>query len=122
MHSVRPGYTGGKSRFVTYYTLGDHKEAIQIDFDPRVLSFDRLLSAFWSHNRPGSAGCDQLGLWWHTEAQREAIELSVAERGRTDVSVGPAAEFHKAMTLSSLCLRAITPGLRALERPSPSAR
>ena len=55
MHSVTPGYTGGTSRFVTYYTLGDHKEAIQIDFDPSVLSFDRLLGAFWSHNRPGAA-------------------------------------------------------------------
>ena len=116
VRSVTPGYTGGSTRFPTYYTLGDHKEAIRVDFDPAVLPFEGLLDMFWQHNRPGAAGCEQLGLWWHTEEQRQAIEASVAGRGRTDVLVAPATEFHTAMTLSSLCLRAITPALRALER------
>ena len=31
----------------TYHDLGDHTETIQIDFDPRVVSFAQLLDLFW---------------------------------------------------------------------------
>ena len=58
---MQVGYTGGKKvdnnlndistqisqLKPTYHDLGDHTETIQIDFDPRVVSFAQLLALFW---------------------------------------------------------------------------
>jgi peptide methionine sulfoxide reductase MsrA len=114
VRAATPGYAGGTSFFPTYYTLGDHREAVRIAFDPGVVEFEALLRGFWQHNRKGDA-CGQLALWYHSEAQEAAIRASVAQRGRSDVLVAPATTFHSSFTLSSLALRAIAPGLRALE-------
>lgn len=32
--------------------MGDHSEALQIDFDPRVLSYEALLALFWEAHSP----------------------------------------------------------------------
>jgi len=49
---TRVGYTGGQMPDPTYDNIGDHTEAIQIDYDPRKISFDQLLDAFWSSHNP----------------------------------------------------------------------
>lgn len=58
MVRTRVGYTGGTTPDPTYRSLGDHTEAIQIDFDPKTVSYRQLLEVFFeSHNpcaRPGS--------------------------------------------------------------------
>ena len=33
------GYTGGEKKFPTYHSLGNHTEALQIDFDADVIAF-----------------------------------------------------------------------------------
>ena len=43
MIRTRVGYSGGKSSNPTYRSIGDHSEAIQIDFDPNVISYEELL-------------------------------------------------------------------------------
>ncbi|MCB9871055.1 MAG: peptide-methionine (S)-S-oxide reductase [Planctomycetes bacterium] len=49
---TRVGYTGGTLPNPTYRRLGDHTEAIQIDFDPRVVSYRDLLAVFFSSHNP----------------------------------------------------------------------
>jgi len=41
------GYGGGTKIYPTYHSLGDHTEAIQIDYDPMVISYGKLLDVFW---------------------------------------------------------------------------
>jgi peptide-methionine (S)-S-oxide reductase len=36
----------------TYHDLGDHSESFQIDFDPTVISYDKILELFWSAHNP----------------------------------------------------------------------
>ena len=54
MLRTRVGYCGGKKENPTYYSLGDQTEAISIDFDPKVISYEQLLAYFWTAHR-----CDQ---------------------------------------------------------------
>lgn len=46
------GYAGGTKADPTYHYLGDHMESIQIDFDPKVISYRRLLEIFWQSHNP----------------------------------------------------------------------
>lgn len=50
--SVMPGYAGGKTANPTYHNIGDHAEAIQIEYDPSVISYDELLSVFFNTHDP----------------------------------------------------------------------
>lgn len=52
MVRTRVGYTGGKKANPTYQGLGDHTEAVQVDYDPRRISYDDLLDVFWSAHDP----------------------------------------------------------------------
>jgi len=74
---TRVGYCGGTTEAPTYRNIGDHAETIQIDFDPKRISYDRLLELFWTtHNpcrRPWSRQY-MSAVFWHDDAQREAIE------------------------------------------------
>lgn len=38
----------------TYHNLGDHTETIQIDYDPAVISYQKLLEIFWDSHNPVS--------------------------------------------------------------------
>src|SRR5262249_18399740 len=49
---TRVGYTGGTSKDPTYYSLGDHTETLQIDFDPTVITYEQLLEVFWHTHNP----------------------------------------------------------------------
>ncbi len=49
---TRVGYTGGRTKSPSYESLGDHIEAVQIDFDPKKISYERLLEVFWESHRP----------------------------------------------------------------------
>lgn len=50
------GYTGGSTKNPTYkdvcsYATG-HAEVVQIDFDPRIITYEELLNTFWSIHNP----------------------------------------------------------------------
>src|SRR6185437_12315451 len=50
--STRVGYSGGDVKNATYRNHGTHAEAIEIIFDPRVLSFRDLLEFFFQIHDP----------------------------------------------------------------------
>ncbi|MFX1504244.1 MAG: peptide-methionine (S)-S-oxide reductase MsrA [Promethearchaeota archaeon] len=54
--ATRVGYTGGNFHEPTYKDVCSHKtghaEAIEITFDPSIVSYDDLLDVFWSIHDP----------------------------------------------------------------------
>ncbi|KAK9678775.1 hypothetical protein RND81_11G232500 [Saponaria officinalis] len=42
------GYSGGSKINPEYRSLADHAESVQVEYDPRVISFRQLLEVFWS--------------------------------------------------------------------------
>ncbi len=53
---VLPGYTGGTTNHPTYTEVASgatgHAEALQISFDPSVISYEVLLEIFWHTHNP----------------------------------------------------------------------
>ena len=45
------GYCGGDKEKPSYYNMGDHTEAISIDYDPSVITYSELLGHFWKGHR-----------------------------------------------------------------------
>ncbi len=52
MLRTRVGYTGGSTENPTYHNLGDHVETVEVDFDPSVISYGKLLDVFWASHDP----------------------------------------------------------------------
>ncbi|XP_015889655.3 peptide methionine sulfoxide reductase A5 [Ziziphus jujuba] len=42
------GYAGGSKTNPEYRSLGDHAESVQVEYDPRLITFRQLLDVFWS--------------------------------------------------------------------------
>lgn len=47
--SLRVGYAGGTNPNPTYESHQGYKEAVKIEFDPAIISYEKLLDIFW-HN------------------------------------------------------------------------
>lgn len=84
------GYTGGHARSPSYEQVSSgttgHREAVKVRYDPKIISYEGLLQAFWRMVNPTDAG-GQFGdrgpeystaIWYHTDAQRTAAERSKA--------------------------------------------
>jgi len=82
---TRVGYAGGKKANPTYQDMGDHTEAIQIDFDPAVISYDELLDVFWQeHSGTGRAWSTQYAAFvFALDADQEA-QARASRRTRAD--------------------------------------
>ena len=56
VESTQVGYTGGNHQNPSYQDVCSgktgHAEAIQIEFDPSIVSFEDLLMIFWSNHNP----------------------------------------------------------------------
>jgi peptide-methionine (S)-S-oxide reductase len=56
VRGVRSGYSGGRVPNPTYQQVGmgltGHAEVIQMDFDPNVISYAKLLEVFWRTHDP----------------------------------------------------------------------
>ncbi|MBI2828895.1 MAG: peptide-methionine (S)-S-oxide reductase MsrA, partial [Acidobacteria bacterium] len=88
--STTSGYTGGKVADPTYrqVTTGEtgHAEAVQVVFDPAVVTYEALLDHFWRYVYPFAAHrqfCDvgnqyRPEIFFHSEAQRVAADASKA--------------------------------------------
>jgi methionine-S-sulfoxide reductase len=79
---TRVGYAGGTKASPTYRDLGDHTEAIEVDYDPAVVTYETLLKVFWeSHDatcRPYSTQYKAV-VWYRDEEQKR---LALASRAR----------------------------------------
>ena len=86
--SVLPGYSGGIVENPSYDQVctgkTGHAESIQIEFDPKVLPFEKILDIFWhTHdpttlNRQGNDVGSQYrsAIFYHNQKQKEIAEKS----------------------------------------------
>ena len=70
---TRVGYAGGTRPRPSYRAIGDHAEAVQVEFDPRILSFDALFEHFrqWHRPRPRHVGQYRPAIFPRGDAQVE---------------------------------------------------
>ena len=87
--STTSGYTGGRLESPTYERVsgGDtgHVEAVQVIFDPAVISFQRLLDAFWRNVDPTDDGgqfCDRGPQYVSVVYVRNERQRGLAEASR----------------------------------------
>ncbi len=86
--SVLPGYSGGTKADPTYEEVSSgttgHAEAIQIEFDPSQVPFEKLLDIFWHTHNPTTLnrqGNDvgpqyRSAIFYHDEEQKRVAEES----------------------------------------------
>ncbi|MFX0005494.1 MAG: peptide-methionine (S)-S-oxide reductase MsrA [Candidatus Hermodarchaeota archaeon] len=113
--STRVGYTGGDFTNPSYKDVCSHKtghaEAIEITFDPSVVSYDELLDFFWSVHDPTTLnrqGPDvgsqyRSAIFYLNEDQKEKAErskvrLEESKRFKNPIvtQIVPASKFWKA--------------------------
>ncbi len=86
---VVSGYTGGHKPHPTYeevcsHTTG-HREAVEITFDPDIISYQQLLDIFWRQIDPTDAGGQfydrgesyRTAIFVHSAEQRQAAKASL---------------------------------------------
>lgn len=103
VQEVTVGYSGGTKAEPTYHDLGDHSEALQITFDPKLISYDQLLEHFWQLHDPWRKQNAQYRsvIFYHDDAQRKAAEVSLAQkqsqtRDKILTTIEPAGGFTRA--------------------------
>ncbi len=113
--STISGYTGGTARDPSYEEVSagatGHAEAVRIVFDPKKVSYERLLEVFWYNIDPLARDrqfCDhgtqyRSAVFYHDDAQREAAERSRralveshALAGDITTEIVPASTFYPA--------------------------
>jgi len=78
---TRVGYAGGRQANPNYRRMGDHTETVQVDYDPRRVSYNQLLDIFWQSHRPtGRSHARQYlrAVFYHNDEQRTQAEASKA--------------------------------------------
>lgn len=89
--SVISGYSGGTLQNPSYEQVSTgttgHAESIQIEFDPKVLPFEKILEVFWHTHNPTTLnrqGNDvgtqyRSAIFYHDQKQKEIAEKSKKE-------------------------------------------
>lgn len=105
------GYTGGDVPNATYRNHGMHAEGIEIEFDPAVLSYRKLLEYFFqihdptTRNRQGNdiGTSYRSAIFYLSDAQKETAEQLIDELeqsgkwpGKIVTEVVPAGDFWNA--------------------------
>ncbi len=113
VRSVTSGYAGGNTENPTYKQVCSgntgHAEVIQIEYDPKVVSYEKILETFWdAHdpttlNRQGADTGTQYRsiILYNSEAQKTAAERSKAEAQKhfsrpIVTEIVPLKQFYKA--------------------------
>lgn len=113
--SVTSGYAGGNMENPTYGDVSsgitNHAEAIQIEFDPTVISYEKLLDIFWATHDPTTLnrqGADEGTqyrsiIFYHNDQQKELAQASkerMDEKGKFKshivTEIVPFTNFYKA--------------------------
>jgi peptide-methionine (S)-S-oxide reductase len=112
---VVPGYTGGHVPNPTYNDvctgLTGHAEAIQVHFDPDVISYEQILEVFFALHDPTTLNRQDAdvgtqyrsAVYYHDEAQKETLERVIAAVNASGMysspvvtEVAPAGEYYVA--------------------------
>ncbi len=107
--SVVSGYTGGNTPNPTYEevcsgTTG-HVEAVEITYDPSIISYRKLLDAFWMQINPTDAGGQfadrgeqyKSVIFYHDDEQKRLAERSKSDLEKSGRFTAPiATEIRKA--------------------------
>jgi len=92
VESVLPGYAGGTVKNPSYDEVcmenTGHAESIQVKFDPRIISFEKILNIFWHTHNPTTLnrqGNDigtqyRSAIFFHDEKQK-----AIAEKSKKDL-------------------------------------
>ncbi|PIB92282.1 peptide-methionine (S)-S-oxide reductase MsrA [Caulobacter sp. FWC2] len=109
--STRVGYSGGDTPNATYRNHGDHAEAIEIQFDPALISYRQLLEFFFQIHDPTTLNRqgNDLGrsyrsaIFYTSEDQRRVAVETIADvdasglwPGKAVTEVEPAGDFWEA--------------------------
>ena len=86
--STRVGYSGGDTPNATYRNHGDHAEAVEIVFDPSVISYRDILEFFFQIHDPSTKdrqGNDvgrsyRSAIFYLSDAQKQTALDTIAER------------------------------------------
>ena len=109
------GYTGGHTKNPIYRDVcagkTGHAEAVEIKFDPKIVSFQKLLSIFWAihdpttmnRQRPDIGSQYRSAVFFHSEKQKElakkakkTLEKSGKFKGKIVTEIVAAKEFYPA--------------------------
>ena len=92
---VVSGYMGGTGANPTYedYAQKGYAEVVQVTYDPSIISYDKLLNAFWRQINPTDAGGQFVDrgpqyrsvIYYHTEVQKQLAEKSKKELGESKI-------------------------------------
>ena len=108
---VTSGYAGGSTRDPTYEDVSaggtGHRESVEILYDPRQISYARLLDVFWHNVDPTNNNgqfCDEgsqyrSGIFYHDAEQKRLAEASKAalqKRMKVYTDILPAGYFYAA--------------------------
>jgi peptide-methionine (S)-S-oxide reductase len=118
--STTSGYIGGTKKNPTYQEVSagstGHTEAVQVVYDPKKVTYEKLLHIFWRNIDPtvrNQQFCDvgtqyRSGVFYHDDAQKAAAEKSKAELAKnkpfkaeivTEITAAtefyPAEEYHQ---------------------------
>ncbi len=115
VRSAIVGYTGGSLENPTYEAVcterTGHAEAVEVEYDPAVVSYEDLLEAFWSMHDPTTMnrqGPDvgtqyRSAILFHTPEQEAAAKASTAKlessgrlRDPIVTEITPASTFYRA--------------------------
>ena len=99
--STTSGYTGGTKKNPTYEEVSSgttrHAEAVQVVYDPKKVSYEKLLDVFWHNIDPtvkDQQFCDhgnqyRTGIFYNNEEQKRLAEASKAELEKNKPFKGP---------------------------------
>jgi len=113
--STTSGYIGGQKKNPTYEEVSSgrtgHTEAVEVVYDPKKVSYQKLLDVFWRNIDPtvkDQQFCDvgsqyRSGIFYHnddqkrlTEASKAALEKSKPFKGAIVTEITRATEFYPA--------------------------
>ncbi len=111
VESTRVGYSGGDVPNATYRNHGTHAEAIEINFDPAVISYRKILEFFFQIHDPSTAnrqGNDvgmsyRSAIFYVDDQQKATAEDTIADvnasglwPGKVVTELSPAGAFWEA--------------------------
>lgn len=109
--STRVGYSGGDVKNATYRNHGTHAETVEIDFDPSIISYRRILELFFQIHDPTTTnrqGNDRgtsyrSAIYYTNDEQKRVAEDTIADvnasglwPGKVVTQVAPAGDFWEA--------------------------